>query len=443
MQSMKNEGGYALLTVMLTIVLFMILFMAFMGQAFSTMKQNRVIEKSSQSVALAEAGISYYHAEVKNLYEIKQETVYDDVKAKIDADRAAGRPIDAEYYKTYAADLMEMEIIKGLEETADIKSGDNLYKSIPVNGKPNDSIEITIDKQSIKYNSNTNEILLKFTSKGAEEGKISTLTGNMAINISNQGLGTGPDITFLPPKFNIVTEPSNVRPECLNPSSLSAALASTSTKAGCTQILLQEDKAFGVNVNNLENTLIYSNHKLTIGATSGNINKAENVKIFADSLEVKSNVNNFIQSKLETNNDAIFGNNLTIHYSNLYIGGNLSVLGQQFTLENSGNSGNSSTGENSTIFVRGTVRFPKATTAAGTIMCVQGDMHAETLTHSGELYIKGKLFVNGLEIPSLTNVFKTANTDPAKLKQKCGATFDPPELFIGWGENVSNNVIYN
>ena len=81
MKSVQNEKGYALVTVLLIITIFMVIFLSFMGQAFSSVKQNQVVEKKSLSVAAAEMGVSYYQVEIQRIFESKQETISDYIKA--------------------------------------------------------------------------------------------------------------------------------------------------------------------------------------------------------------------------------------------------------------------------------------------------------------------------------------------------------------------------
>ncbi len=63
----KNEQGYALVTVLLIITLFMAIIISVMGQSFNTTKQNQTVEKNYQSVALAEMGINYYRSLLNNI----------------------------------------------------------------------------------------------------------------------------------------------------------------------------------------------------------------------------------------------------------------------------------------------------------------------------------------------------------------------------------------
>src|SRR4051812_42312124 len=81
MIKLKNEQGYALVTVLVIIVVFMIISLSFMGQAFSSVKQNQVVEKKSRSVAAAEMGISYYQVEIQKAFEAKQQSVSDYIRS--------------------------------------------------------------------------------------------------------------------------------------------------------------------------------------------------------------------------------------------------------------------------------------------------------------------------------------------------------------------------
>ena len=64
----KNEQGYALVSVLLIVTVFTIIFLSFMGQAFSSVKQNQMAEKTTRSVAAAEMGISYYQVTIQKLF---------------------------------------------------------------------------------------------------------------------------------------------------------------------------------------------------------------------------------------------------------------------------------------------------------------------------------------------------------------------------------------
>ncbi len=76
----KNEQGYALVTVLLVIIIFMIVGVSVISQSFNTVKQNQLLEKKSQSTAIAEMGISYYQAMIKNVYTDNQQSIYNQVK---------------------------------------------------------------------------------------------------------------------------------------------------------------------------------------------------------------------------------------------------------------------------------------------------------------------------------------------------------------------------
>ena len=52
----KNEQGFTLVTVLLVIIIFMIVGVSAISQSFNTVKQNQLLEKKSQSTAIAEMG---------------------------------------------------------------------------------------------------------------------------------------------------------------------------------------------------------------------------------------------------------------------------------------------------------------------------------------------------------------------------------------------------
>ncbi|MEH7493474.1 hypothetical protein, partial [Neobacillus niacini] len=79
----RNEQGYALVSVLLIVVVFSVLSLSFMGQAFSSVKQNQEVEKNTQSVAISEMGVSYYQVAIQNLFEQKKDEVALKVKNKI------------------------------------------------------------------------------------------------------------------------------------------------------------------------------------------------------------------------------------------------------------------------------------------------------------------------------------------------------------------------
>ncbi|WP_404329436.1 hypothetical protein [Mesobacillus maritimus] len=446
MSRFMNERGYALLTVLLTIVLFMILFLAFMGQAFSSVKQNQQIEKNSKAVALAEAGITYYHTEIQSIYEAKQNVVAERLKLEMESDPLVRdletydetstqyKEVEAKY-KQLAADYMLEEL-----ESAIIEN-----KTVPIEGRSDEPIQIVVDKSNIGFDTTRDEININYTSTGTEDSKPVTLTGQLTIHIGNPNLNdaeSGPIISFSPPRFDVIDKPDVSQPECIDPSSLSAILGNGS-QIGCTKVLIEGvPPPYDENLNNLDNKLIYAVNDLTINK---NGNSAVNLKIFSKNLTIGQNVNNLETSTIETENDAVFNNNLTIHYSKLYVGGNLKVNGEQFALENSGNNSNNKheQKESSLAYVRGNVILPKATIAEGTTMCVKGDLNAQTLDLSGHLYIQGDLYINGVLHTLYTNMTKVPPDAQNIYKTECGETFAPPELFIGWGDSVKNNVIYN
>ena len=75
MNNIKNEQGFALVSVLMILTILMVVSLSFMGQAANSIKQNQIVEDSSHSVAVAEMGVSYYEVAIQNIYEIKKEEI--------------------------------------------------------------------------------------------------------------------------------------------------------------------------------------------------------------------------------------------------------------------------------------------------------------------------------------------------------------------------------
>jgi Tfp pilus assembly protein PilX len=106
MKKKINEKGYALVTVLLMITIFMIIVLSVMGQSFNTVKQNQVVEDNSQTVALAEMGVSYFQKMVKNNYLDKKDTVTKTIQDEIDNDQKNDSPKEDNIYLSEASSSM-------------------------------------------------------------------------------------------------------------------------------------------------------------------------------------------------------------------------------------------------------------------------------------------------------------------------------------------------
>ncbi|MDQ6599834.1 hypothetical protein [Bacillus salipaludis] len=400
MDKLKNEEGYALITVLLIIVIFMVIFVSFMGQAFSSTKQNQVVEKTSHSVALAEMGVSYYKVEVQRVFESKQQSVNDQVINILKTDPQKD-------YKTEATRLMKDALQQDLGQTK---------PAVTIDGYPNATF--TMKNFLATVISGTNKVRTTFDIVGTENGKNTTLNAEMEIDLKDINLEGG----SITPEYNAVPKPENVSSTCTNPTTFS----NISCPNG---ILINQDMTYSENYNGYVGT-IYSTADL---ALNGNGNKS-NLILHADSVSLKGNLNSLTNLTLETEHDASFGGQLRVDSSHIYIGGNM-VTDDHVTLATS-----------SSLFARGNATIGKSLTIDSTSkMCVNGNFKADDLTinTSGKLFVKGTVTVTK-GIPSGTQIIKVTDPTDTYVRQQCGNTFDEYNS-IDWKTTtgtVVNNVDY-
>ncbi|MFZ7945575.1 hypothetical protein [Neobacillus sp. 19] len=343
MFNIQKEEGYALPTVLLIIVIFMIIMLSFMGQAFSSAKQNQVVEKSSQSVALAEMGITYYQVAVQNVYAAKIATINDEVKKQIADDRLKGSLKSNDEYVKLGVSKMKEAIKLGI---ASEKS------KVIIDGKPNSSYSIS----EINYFEDTkeNKILLKVV--GNENGKTTTLSTEMNFAPIISGLNNSSGSDYIAPTFNSILEPKPNDPKfpnyCKDPSSIGA----------CGSISVSSPtKSFTDKLNNTSTKTIFSVGDLTFD-TPANANNMTLMNIHSDkSITIGGNVQNANKVAIEAM-------------------GNLTVLGQLSLTQ-------------STVYVKGNATITKQLFLySGSKMCVKGSFSAQKVHYKGGiLVVKGSM----------------------------------------------------
>ncbi|MDR7001469.1 hypothetical protein [Neobacillus niacini] len=396
---MKNEKGYALVTVLLIISIFMVLFLSFMGQSFNTVKQTQVVEKKSKSVALAEMGISYYQTAVQNIYEANKQNVYNQVKAKIDSDRQNNNLQSADSYAMQGVNLMKTAISSELN---------TLQNSVTIDGNPNDSFTLT----NKNFYTDTTNKKIQLTVSGNDNGKITTLSTELSFELTISGLnfgGSGTTNTNTLPTFNLIQEPTNISTTCKNPVSI------VSIKDSCSQILIDTAKTYNENINGISNNTIFSSAATGILFIDGNANNMNKMKIHAEKdFRLGKNANNASALTLESKGSATFDSQYRVDTgSKIYVQGDLTVYGH-FEL-----AGNSIAYIGGNAYIGGKLKIN-----SGSTLCVVGSLTvAKKQTITGELIQKSKV-------------------SDEVFKQKCGIPSIPP-VTIFWGDKLESNVNYN
>ncbi|MEH7112161.1 hypothetical protein V7124_07215 [Neobacillus niacini] len=450
MNSSKQEQGYALITVMLIITVFTVLGFTFTAMAFSSLKQTQKVEKTSQSVALAEMGVSYLDVAIQDIFK----------NTKIDIEGKVARKELTTV--SQVVDYMKTSLKNGIKNiTPEHIDTNSSYSYV----KDDDKIDIIAIGNLLKIRVNVTGTKINPSST---EDTVSTLFVEMAINnlgsinIIKADDATAPEITF-----GQVTRPDvAVAVECTNPLSFANIGQSngnngngnngnTNNNIICADVIIDKPvggiKTYTEN-NDVNVEKVYS----TVGLNfTGNLNNRAGLEMYAISLQMGSNFNNSKDVVVETKNNFTIGSNVqNTDHTSFYVGGLLDINGH-LDLANS-----------SKVFIRGT-RNPTEITSntiskingnlnilSGSRMCVNGDLKVKDALNIAQQYgliIKGKVY--NFSTPAAVKVspniyYVTEDTDKDWLKTMCGNTFDEASTLnsIEWGtltNAVINDVTYN
>jgi competence protein ComGC/cytoskeletal protein CcmA (bactofilin family) len=406
MTHLKDEKGYALVTVLLIIVVFMVISLSFMGQSFNSVKQNRVVEKNYQSVALAEMGISYYQLAVRNAYLSNQEGIVSQTQHQLETDRRNRVENTSEYYTGIIVSLMKQAIQSSLE---------NEHQTLKIENRP----DATYIIQDVNITSESNDIIITFTSLGEEEDETSKLSAEMKIPIKDLGSTDGEGSESDPsnanklPDFNQIQEPKGIPDRCKNPPIIYDS---------CSEIFLAGSGSFSSNYNNLDDKLLYAKGALMLG---GNANNMSNTQIHTDgSMSMGKNMNNARNVFIEVKGATSFGGQLRMDRSQVFAGGSMSVAGH-LEVE-----------DKSIIYVGGSAAVSKhLSIGSNSKMCVAGNLGASQLDIDGELYVKGS-------VSGKVKSGQVTQVNHAEFEKNCGVPNSSPELNVEWGDIV-NKVEYS
>lgn len=442
MKSNKQEQGYALITVLLIVTIFTILSLSFMGYAFNSMKQTQKTEKKSQSVALAEMGVSYYDVAIQSIFESTKA----EIKEKVEKNEITTEAKAIEY--------MIHSLENGIKDITPDTVADNATYTID---KDSFNIDITPDGNVLKINGNvlgTKE--LNNTTVLNVEMVINNLS---TIDIKPTGATTPPEITF-----GKVTRPDTwdtMDSACRNPNSFdnlgidsgnqgNGKTGNSDTNKICPDVRIDSPlngtKIYTEN-NNVNVLKVYSTVDLQF---TKNLNNREGLQIYANSLDIGSNFSNPKAVTVETKYNLKIGSNVqNTDGTKFFVGGILNINGQ-LDLEKS-----------SKVFIRG-IQDPNKLTSnfneingklnilSGSKMCVNGNLKVNSnvnITEHDGLIIKGKVydFSNPPKPKEEYNpniFYIDSNTDKEWLKTQCGNTFEEPTTSntIDWG-TITNALI--
>lgn len=450
MNNIKREQGYALITVMLIITVFTVLGFTFTAMAFNSVKQTQKVEKTSQSVALAEMGVSYLDVAIQEIFK--------NTKIEIE-EKVARKDLTS---VPQVIDYMKSSIKNGIKnitpETIDSTSSYSIIKD-------DDKIDIISIGNLLKIKVN---VTGKKVNPNSTDDSVSTLYVEMAIdnlddiNIIKADDAATPEITF-----GKVTRPDvAVAAQCTNPLSFADIGQSngnngngnngnTNNNIICADVIIDQPVG-GIKTYTGNNDVSVEKVYSTVGLNfTGNLNNRAGLEMYAISLQLGTNFNNSKDVVVETKHNFTIGSNVqNTDHTSFYIGGLLDINGH-LDLEDS-----------SRVFIRGKRTPTEISTntmskinghlniLSGSRMCVNGDLKVKndlTIPQQYGLIIKGKVYdySSPAGYKEHANIYYvTESTDKDWLKSMCGNTFDEASTLnsIEWGEltnAVINDVTYN
>lgn len=169
---LKENRGYALLTVLMAITIFGVLSLAFITNSLNSSKQTSLIEKNSQSVGLAEMGAKYFQYAVKNASSTVLPGIITQVQNERTEDLHNKINKSKDEYTQRAMTLLSNELSKEIIPT-----------TVPIKDVGNTSFKI----ENITFEPNNSTKVLKVTSKsiGNKNGEESAITTSVSINFTD------------------------------------------------------------------------------------------------------------------------------------------------------------------------------------------------------------------------------------------------------------------
>jgi hypothetical protein len=408
MTRLNNEKGNSLLTVFLTITIFSLLFLTFMGQFFTSVKQNQVVEKQSKSVALAEMGVSYIEAAITDIYNANQSRVNDEILEQIEKDVPEK---SNEYYADEALKKMDKYLQDGLADAFNKEISANPF----IEKEVNSDSAFVIKAMDIDQDLDGNQIIISFVSEGVEDGKKTPLGSKIYINIIPKREDQGNLLINLDAvSFNNIPKPGGL---------LGGLLTDIFKLA-----------------TNLVDETIYSTKKLDLDGTS-EANSLTNVKLHSEKDMTLKDINFANNLLLETNgkatiDDSFSATNSTLLISNLLKANGVTTLDNTFAYigNNLELSSDLIVKNNSFVYIGNNLIGNGINISSGAKLCVKNNLNAGPV----HLDTRAKLIVeNQIHTSGITGNISGVYSGATNFKNMCAV------LPYDWVQQINNDVDYN
>ncbi|MFA9555957.1 hypothetical protein ACERII_01430 [Evansella sp. AB-rgal1] len=169
MNTLKENHGYALITVLLITVIFSLISLGFLAQSISSMKQSTKVETKSQSIELAEMGATYFQYAVKDATHVLLAEVMEQVEATFYANPMQS----SEYFTSLGITLLKDSLASEFSEPI----------SIPIKDIPNASF--TIDILTPTADLSDKKIVINADSLGKKDNDESKIQASLTINFDD------------------------------------------------------------------------------------------------------------------------------------------------------------------------------------------------------------------------------------------------------------------
>lgn len=419
--TVENEKGYALIAVLLTITIFILIAFSFMGQAANSMKQNKVLETKSQSVALAEMGVTYYQSAIQNVFQSNYQSIVQQVKSIRENDKIK-RTNDE--YTQIAINLMKIKLKDELNPA-----------NISIDGNPSTNFLIEYNKDS-NVNQDGKVLKIDFKSIGTENGKSTAIETVMIIDFSGmmtdsiggtEGTNNNSEKNSKLPSGNDIPDPGNLN-SCREGQSdfKNISCQISGNKQFSQNVGLNFEKSIfkvtgALNFENLNNEDTKSSILYILGSLkTGNMNSLVNTKIHVNGPAdfAHFNGNGLTDSIIEIGGNAKF-DNMKLLRSTIYVGEYQAEFGQINGMVDS------------VIFVNSDAVIKGLDIGSNSTVCVNGNLKIENNFNSNS---NSKVYAKN---SNNDNVIKgdAAFKDGGACSRKAGSS-------IYWGD-LTINADYN
>ncbi|MGM0900251.1 MAG: hypothetical protein ACQEXB_03890 [Bacillota bacterium] len=432
MGRLENQDGYALVTVLLIITIFMMLFLAFTGQAFNTVKQNQLIEKNSQSVALAEMGVTYYEKAIQNVYYANITDIINDIAElrqkqtdkllekeeefqKLDAEvqqlYLEGNGLDNNDFIKIARNRMERKLICAINPTgcsAEDLSSEMILLNQTVKDKIDSEFEINMKEGlgNLIFSEGNAIIKSDFISTGEEKGDQTSIGALLKMDFSD----------IIPGNTIRDPDPNGTFPNCDTFSSKFPDFTNTECQFIGNKVFANNDKL------KFDNSTVKVNGDFTFENLN---NENVNSTLYVDGDLTTNNMTSFQTLNLHVTGDASFGNftgtglsksiieidgttnfsNVKLNESDIYISSLSSTLP---------NLGKIISMVGSSIYVNSGAIFDDIDIGSNSTICVNGPLtFVNTNGNTSKISGEGKVYATSSTDPKVitnTDLFKSECT---------------------------------